>query len=110
MPAATGAIPTRSALVGTLAGSVVFGLAGLGTPDALDAGGLALAGSLPVGGPAFLETDRALAASSLWSALTAPRAKPQRTAPLGALAMTLAVLGASPLDIWMRHCGRLPDR
>ena len=110
MPAALGAIPPRNAAFGPLAGSPVFGPACFGTPDALDAGGLALAGPATVGGPAFFETDRALAAASLWSALTAPRAEPHRTAPLGAPAMTLAILDASSLDISMGHWGRLPDR
>jgi len=108
MPAASGAIAPRNASFGPLAGSPVLGLAGIGIPDALDAGGLALAGSLPIGGTAFLETDRALAAAGLWSALTAPRAKPHRTAPLGAQAMALAILDAS-LEIFMGHWGRLPD-
>ncbi|MCZ0951653.1 MAG: hypothetical protein OXJ56_03630 [Rhodospirillaceae bacterium] len=108
-PAAPGTIAPRSALVDALAGAAVFGLADLGTSDSLDAGGLALAGPATVGGSAFLKTDRALAAAGLRRTVTAPRAKPHRAAPFGALAMALATIGA-PLDISMGHWVRLPDR
>jgi len=62
MPAATGTFPSRRALVGALAGSAVFGLAGLGIADALDAGRPTLAGPFPIGDTALLQTTRALAA------------------------------------------------
>ena len=109
MPAALGAVAPRNASFGPLAGSPVFGPAGFGTPDALDAGSLASAGPA-VDGPAFLETDRALAAPGIGPVFSAADTKPHRAAPLGAQAMALAILDASPLDVSMGHWGRLPDR
>ncbi|MDD9999486.1 MAG: hypothetical protein OXQ89_17240 [Rhodospirillaceae bacterium] len=110
VPAAPGTIAPRNALVDALAGAAVFGPAGLGIPDALDARRPALAGSLPIGGTAFLETGSALHAPRFGPAVATSRTEPLRTALFGAPPMALALMGALLLGVAERHRGRLPGR
>ena len=96
--------------LGPLAGAPVFGLPGLGIPDAFNAGVTAPGGSAATRSTALLETDRALAAAGIRSVPSTPWAEPPRTAVLGTPAMALTVPGTSLVVIAVRHGGCLPDR
>ena len=105
MPGAPGAFSLCNTFIRTPAGAPVFVPADLRIPDALDAGRLVLPGPESIGGPAFLETDRALAAAGIGSVPSTPWAEPPRTAVLGTPAMALTVPGTSLVMIAVRHGG-----